>query len=168
MPIVTRAESSSAKPHPVRLRPLLRGELLPISVLVVSSIIAGLSEAGILATTAQVAAALVDGTRTIHADLGPLHVTETIAGLLVVALVLAATRLVLQVPLAIVPARLSADVQARMQRQLFNAFTRASWTEQADDREGHLQELVMNQTLQATLSAMAATTLVTSALTFLY
>jgi ABC-type multidrug transport system fused ATPase/permease subunit len=85
--------------------------------------------------------------------------------LLAVAFALAAGRLALQLPLSVIPATISADAQARMQRQLFSAFTRASWAEQSRDREGHLQELVMNQVLQATIAAMGATGLLTSALT---
>jgi ABC-type multidrug transport system fused ATPase/permease subunit len=130
-------------------------------------VLAGLTEAAILATVAQAAAALVDGARNVHANLGPLHFTEAVGVLLAVAFVLAAARLVLQAPLSIVPAKICADVLARMQRQLFSAFTRASWSEQSRGREGHLQELVMNQVLQAAWSAQAATALVTSALTLL-
>ena len=157
----------SAHSNTGQLRSLLGGRRTPIAVLVVTSVLAGLSEAAILATVAQAAAALVAGARTVHANLGPLHLTETVGVLLVVAFVLAAARLALQAPLSIVPAKISADVQASMQRQLFNAFTRASWAEQSRGREGHLQELVMNQVLQAAWSAMAATALVTSALTLL-
>ncbi len=129
--------------------------------------LAGLSEAAILATVAQAAAALVDGARTVHVDLGPLHVTEEVGVLLGVAFALAAARLLLQVPLSIVPAKIFADALAGMQRRLFNAFTRASWSEQSRGREGHLQELVMNQVLQAAWSVMAMTALVGSALTLL-
>src|SRR5580704_3400606 len=155
------------RPYTQQLRDLVGGQRGPIVVLVVTSVLAGLSEAAILATVAQVAAALVDGTRTVHANLGPLHLTETVGSLLVVALVLAAARLALQLPLSIAPATISADVQARMQQQLFSAFTRASWSEQSRGREGYLQELVMSQTQQAAWSALAATAIVTSGLTLL-
>ena len=155
------------QPYTRQLRPLLGGRRAPIVVLVVTSVLAGLSEAAIVATIAQAAAALVSGARNVHANLGPLHLTETVGVLLAVAFVLAVVRLGLQVPLSVVPAAIAADVQARMQRRLFHAFTRASWSEQSRDREGHLQELVMNQALQAAWSALATTALVTSALTLL-
>jgi ATP-binding cassette subfamily B protein len=162
-----RAMRPSSHTYIRQLRLLLGGRRGPVVVLVATSVLAGLSEAAILATVAQVAAALVNGARTVRADLGPLHVTETVRALLIVSFVLAATRLALQAPLAIVPAKICADVQALMQRRLFNAFTRASWAEQSRGREGHLQELVMNQALQASWSATAAAGLVTSALTLL-
>jgi ATP-binding cassette subfamily B protein len=150
-----------------QVRPLLGRRRTPVVVLVVTSVLAGLSEAAILAIVASAAAALVDGARTVHAGLGPLHLTATVGALLAAASALAVARLALQAPLSIVPAKICADVQARMQRQLFSAFTRASWSEQSRSREGHLQELVMNQVLQAAWSALAATAFVTSALTLL-
>lgn len=150
-----------------RLTSLFGARRTLVVALVISSMLAGLGEAAILATVAQAAAALVDGVRSVHIDVGPAHLTETVGVLLAIAFGLAVVRLALQVPLSIIPSRISADVQARMQRQLFGAFTRASWTEQSRDREGHLQELVMNQVLQAAWAAMAATAILTSGLTLL-
>jgi len=163
-----------ARPNPLdsgsyfhQLRSLLGHRRTPVAVLVIASVVAGLSEAAILAAVAQAAAALVDGTRHVDVTLGHAHLRATVGTLLALALGLAAGRLCLQVPLSIVPSRICADVQADMQTALFDAFTRASWAEQSRNREGHLQELVMNQVLQAAWSALAATGLVTSALTLL-
>jgi len=150
-----------------RLSPLLGGRRRLVVALILTSVVAGLSEAAILATVAQAAASLVNGARSVRATAGPLHVNESVGGLLAIAFALAAGRLALQWPLSVIPARISAGVQASMQRSLFGAFTRASWTEQSNDREGHLQELVMNQVLQASWAALAVTGLVTSVLTLL-
>jgi ABC-type multidrug transport system fused ATPase/permease subunit len=128
-------------------------------------VLGGLCEAAILATVAQAAAALVDGSHRVHADIGPLHLSETLGALLTVGFVLALVRLALQAPLSILPARIAADVQARLQRGLFAAYTRASWTEKSRDREGDLQELMTNQVLQATFAALSATALLTAVLT---
>jgi ABC-type multidrug transport system fused ATPase/permease subunit len=157
----------STRPPTRRSDLLLGGRRASVVALVLSSVVAGLSEAAILATVAQAAAALVDGARSVHIDIGPLRLTETVGVLLAVAFALAVTRLALQAPLSILPSRISAEVQAQMQRALFDAFTRASWKEQSQDREGHLQELIMNQVLQAAWAAMAATSLLTSGLTLL-
>lgn len=148
-----------------RMLPLVRGMHTAIAGLTIASVLAGLSEAVILAIVAQAAGALVNGARSVHITLGPSHLNESLGILLGAAATLALVRLALQVPLAVIPARLSADVQARMQRSLFNAFTRASWSEQSRAREGYLQELVTNQVLQAAWSMLGATALVTSALT---
>ena len=48
---------------------------------------------------------------------------------------------------------------------MVDAFTRAAWTTQARDLEGHLQELMGNQAWQASSGSLAATTLVASVLT---
>ena len=58
-------------------------------------------------------------------------------------------RLLLQIPLSILPARIAADVQASLRTRLFDAFTRASWTVQSTDREGQLQETMTGQVMQA-------------------
>jgi ABC-type multidrug transport system fused ATPase/permease subunit len=99
--------------------------------------------------------------------LGGVHVSATVGTLLTVAFALAAVRLAIQVPVSILPARIAADVQARLRENLFGAFTRASWATQSRDREGHLQELMSNQVGLASQGALLATNLVTSAITLL-
>ena len=54
-------------------------------------------------------------------------------------------RLLLQIPLAMLPARITADVQARLRTELFHAFNRSSWTVQSRDSEGQLQEIITGQ-----------------------
>lgn len=162
-----RRKKATSGSYATPLRALLGPQRFPIAGLAATSMIAGFSEAAILATVAQAAATLVDERRTVHTTIGALHVNATLGVLLAVAFGLAIARLALQVPLAILPAKIVSEVQAGMQRQLFAAFTSASWTEQSRAREGHLQELMVNQVLQATLAAIAVTGLLTSALTLL-
>jgi len=64
------------------------------------------------------------------------------------------------------PARISADVMSRLRDGLFTTFTRASWGEQARDKDGYLQELMINQAQTAATGALSATDLVTSFLMF--
>ena len=87
--------------------------------------------------------------------------------LLGLAIVLALSRLALQVPISVLPARIAADMQAELRNRLFSAFTRASWDVQSRDREGHLQELATNQMTYAIQGALQATTLVVAVATFL-
>ncbi len=54
--------------------------------------------------------------------------------------------------------------QARLRKDLFGAFTRASWTVQSLDREGHLQELITDQVTVATEGMLLATALLTGIL----
>jgi len=144
---------------------LLGASRTGVIVLVVSSVLCGLCEAAILGTVAQAAGALVNGTRSVHADIGSIHVHETIGALLAIGFGLALARLALQAPLSILPARMAAGVGARLQAGLFSAYTRASWTEQSRDREGTLQELITNQTLQAAYGALSLTALLTAGIT---
>jgi ABC-type multidrug transport system fused ATPase/permease subunit len=131
----------------------------------VASVVAGLIEAAILAAVAQAAAALVDGDRRVDTAIGPLHVNESITAMLAVTFGLAVVRLALQAPLSILPARIVTNAAAKLQRDSFAAYTRASWPEKARALEGHLQELLSNQVWQASQGPAAATALVSSVLT---
>jgi ABC-type multidrug transport system fused ATPase/permease subunit len=132
-----------------------------------ASVVAGLTEAAILAAVAQAAAALVDGARRVDTAVGPLHVNESVATLFAATFALAVVRLVLQAPISILPARIVANAAATLQRNAFEAFSGASWAEKARDVEGHLQELLNNQVWQASQGSVAVTTLVSSVLTLL-
>ncbi len=138
-----------------------------VVALVLVSIVSGFTEAAILATVAQVGVALVDKTNGVHSALGPLHIDLPITTLFAVAGVLACLRLALQWPMAILPARISADVQARMRTTLFHSFTRASWGVQSRDREGHLQEIMTSQVLQATNASLQTANLLIASFTFI-
>ena len=130
------------------------------------SVLSGLTEAGILAIVAQVATTLVNKVTRVHIEIGPLHVDATVGALLATALVLAVLRVALQVWISFLPARIAADVQGHLRRSMFEAFTHASWEMQSRDREGHLQEIMTSQIIQASQGALQATTLVTALFTF--
>jgi ATP-binding cassette subfamily B protein len=136
-----------------------------IATLAFTSIIAAFTEAGILAVVAQVAAALVNG-KGVHSQTGVFSFHAAIGTLLWIGGGLALARLALQWPLSVLPARIAADVQAQLRRRIFRSFTSASWDVQSRDREGQLQEIMTNQTSQATGGALQATALITSLLNF--
>jgi ATP-binding cassette, subfamily B, bacterial len=135
--------------------------------LMASAFAAGLAESAILALVAHVASALVDGAETVTAEIGPLQVDAGVSPVLTAAAVLAVIRLVLQVAIAYLPALMAADTQARQRARLFDAYSRADWNTQAEERDGHLQELVTSQVVQATQAMLHATTLVSSGFMFL-
>ena len=122
-----------------RFRILLGDSYWRVSALMAASVVAGLIEAAILAAVAQAAAALVDGTRRVDTAIGPLHVNESITTVLAATFGLAVIRLALQAPLSILPARIVSNAAAKLQRDAFAAYTRASWAEKARALEGHLQ-----------------------------
>jgi ATP-binding cassette, subfamily B, bacterial len=135
--------------------------------LMASSIGAGVAESVILALVAHVASALVDDAGSVTVEMGPVRVDTGITTALGVAAVLAVVRLVLQVALAYLPARMTADSQAAQRARIFDAYSRADWDTQAQERDGHLQELVTSQVVQATNAMLHATTLVSSGFVFL-
>ena len=149
-----------------RLSLLLGDRRGAVAALAGSSVLSGFAEAGMLVLLTQIAAAIATGARRVHTHMGPLRLDTTVGELLLAALALTTFRLVLQVPLSILPARIGAEVQARLRRDLLHAFTRASWSVQSSDREGHLQETMTSQVIQATGGAVQATTLLTSLITF--
>ncbi len=130
------------------------------------SILTGFTEAGTLAIVGQVAAALVSGAHKVHAKIGPLYVHASILTLIEIGFALTIVRLVMQWPLSILPARVASQVQASLRERIFGAFTRASWGVQSRDREGQLQEIMTNQTSQATAGAAQTTSLIIASFTF--
>jgi ATP-binding cassette, subfamily B, bacterial len=150
-----------------RLQALLGERRRSVVALSASSVLSGFMEAAILTAIAQIATSIVNGTTRVHIDAGPLHRQVTVGALFAVALGCVLVRLALQAPISILPARIAADVQAQLRRSLFDAFTRASWSVQSSDREGHLQETMTSQVIQATQGALQATMLITALLSFL-
>lgn len=118
------------------------------------SIAAGAAEAGVLALVAQIAAAMVADSDHVAVGLGPFAVDLRVGAALWSALGLAFARLVLQMLIAVLPARLAADTQAQWRRRLIDSFGEASWTAQAAARDGQLQELMGGQTIQATYAVL--------------
>jgi ATP-binding cassette subfamily B protein len=138
-----------------------------VAGLVGLAFVTGVCEAVTLALLAQIAAALVRRGHVVNVHLGPIHLHTHIVTLVWVATGLSLLRLILQLPISVLPAQIMADVQASLRTKLFNAFTRASWGEQSRDREGQLQDTMTTQTMQATGGALQATLLITSLITFL-
>jgi ATP-binding cassette, subfamily B, bacterial len=149
-----------------RLRPLIGERPRLIVALGGTSILSGFTEACILAVVAQVAVSFVKGHEHVTVKIGPAAVHATVGGMLTIALSLAVVRLALQLPISVLPARIAADVQAGMRKRLFGAFTDASWAMQSRDREGHLQEMMTSQVMQATQGALQMAILVTALFAF--
>ena len=110
---------------------------------------AGLAEAGVLALLAFIATTMSKATEPAALRLGPINFQGRTSLLLVVAGVLIAVRLLLQVVVVRLPSHLSGEVQTRLRTQLFSSFLAATWAEKAEEKEGHLQELIGGQSLQA-------------------
>ncbi len=125
-----------------------------------------LAESAILVLIAEIATSAAKGSTSTNSKLGFLHLHAKPDTLFLVAFALTLVRVGLQVPLATLPARIAADVQSRLRRELFGTFTRASWAVQSSDREGHFQETMTGQVAQGTGAAMQSMQLVISSFTF--
>jgi ATP-binding cassette, subfamily B, bacterial len=146
---------------------MLREQRWRAIALIASSCLAGLAESTILALIAHVASALVEDEGSVTSQLGPLSLDARVPTLLVVAAALGLARLGLQVVIAYLPARMTADTQAQLRDQLFDAYSRADWDTQAEERDGHLQELVTSQVVQATQAMLNAANMVSFGFMFL-
>ncbi|MDQ1603830.1 MAG: ATP-binding cassette, subfamily multidrug efflux pump [Actinomycetota bacterium] len=105
-----------------------------------------------------------------HSHLGPLGISGSIVFLLVIGVGLAVVRGVLQVVMAYLPARMSADAMANLRRRLFDVFTDASWSVQASERDGYFQSMSnthVSSTCQAILAVGAGISAVLMFLTLL-
>jgi ATP-binding cassette subfamily B protein len=149
-----------------QLAPLLGDRYRSIAALALASALSGATEAGVLAIVAQVAASLVGGDSHVHVAVGPLHVKLAIGSVLAIAFGLATIRIALQILVSYFPAQIAAEVQGRLRRSMFAAFTHASWDMQSRDREGHLQEIMTSQIMQASQGALQASTMVSWLFTF--
>jgi ATP-binding cassette, subfamily B, bacterial len=150
-----------------RMNLLIGDRRRSIVALAVCSILSGFTEAGILVIIARVASSLIKGAKQVNAHVGLVQLHASSGTLIELAFALTLIRIVLQIPLSILPARIVSSVQSGMRRSLFEAFSRASWGMQSQDREGQLQETMTNQVTQATAGAVQTTLLITSSFTFL-
>jgi ABC-type multidrug transport system fused ATPase/permease subunit len=161
----------SASANRTRIPPRLAfskmtGTLLPsrrlVTALVVSSVIGGFGEAAALVLLAQVAVAL-------SARHGALVVSLSIAGrvsvtwALIGCLVAIVIKLVMDVIGAVAVARLGAMTLEQLRERTLASFLTASWSAQAADSEGFLQEVCTTHVFYASnASALIATGLALS------
>ncbi len=150
-----------------RITMLIGDKRRSVVALAICSIFSGFTESATLALVAQIAQQLASGSKHVDTRIGPIHVHAALGTLILVAIGLTLLRAALQVPISVLPARIAADVQASMRRNLFEAFTRASWSVQSRDREGQLQDVMTTQTMQATNGAVQTTVLITASFNFL-
>ncbi len=166
-PVADPAEDANRSSTRERLEALLGDRRRTVVALAACSSLSGLAESALLVLLIQIAATAVKGSTHVGGKYQLFSFHARPETLFAIACALTILRTALQVPLAVLPARISADVQARLRNQLFGAFTRASWTVQSSVREGHLQETLTSQVMQATGGALMATTLVVSAFSFI-
>lgn len=148
------------------LRRLLRGHERNVGGIALTATVSGFAEAAVLAAVAQIAAALISGAKHVQADIGPFSMNVAVGTLIWVAGIAVVARLGLLIVNVVMQARLGSDVQRELRDRLFAAFTRASWGVQSRDAEGHLQEMLTSQAVQATWGTLQIATLISALFTF--
>ena len=138
-----------------RVSPFFAGSRWPVVVLSVLSLVSGFAEAALLALVAAIAGALSQGSDSVGVDLGPVSVDAGLNVLFAVGFALAVVRGVLQLVLAYLPAKMSANAMAGLRRRLFDVYTAASWPVKAVERDGHFQSL-MNAHITSACQAIVA------------
>lgn len=149
------------------MRSLVAGHGRAVIGLSLTAFLSGLAEAGILAVVAEVGTALVYGSDHVKLGLGSFVLRPSVTAMLVCAGVLSVGRVALLAVNAHLQAKLAADVQTTLRDRLFGAFSRASWSLQSSELEGHLQEMLTSQILQSTAGALQFAALLSALITFL-
>jgi ABC-type multidrug transport system fused ATPase/permease subunit len=137
-------------------KPFLEASKARVALLSGASVVAGFAEAGALLLLVQLALAISSGDETVSVSTGPLGGTidATVTQLLIASLVLAFVRLALNVVVAYLPARMSADSQEKLRSEALASFLGATWDLQSKERDGHLQELLMGQINRASTAVI--------------
>jgi ATP-binding cassette subfamily B protein len=149
-----------------RLNALIGDNRRTVAALGLCSIFSGLCEVVVLTLVVEIAGTLVAKSSRVHERIGILRIHEGVGRLFLIAIAAVLVRLLLQIPLAVLPARIISRVQGQLRTSLFDAFTRASWEIQSRDREGTLQETLTGQVLQAMSGATQTTQLIVASFTF--
>ncbi|WP_307807721.1 ABC transporter ATP-binding protein [Nocardioides xinjiangensis] len=136
-----------------RLSPFFRGSRAWLALLVVLAVSAGLLEASVLALIAAMAVSLSEGSARTSLSIGPVGVGMSQTVTFVVAISLTVARTLLQLALAYLPARMSAQVMADLRIDLFDAFAGTAWSTKARERDGAFQTL-MTQNVTNVASAV--------------
>lgn len=148
------------------LRFLAGGRNWTVLAIAFTAACAGFAEAAVLASIAQVGAALISGTDHVRVDFGPIHTSISITAMIWSSGGLVLVRIGLLGLNVIAQSRLGSEVQAELRGRLFAAFANASWSVQSRDTEGHLQEMLTSQALQASWGTVQIAALISAVFTF--
>lgn len=128
-----------------------RGRLVWLALI---SVVAGFTEASLLALVASIALVMASNGVNTEVQLGPFTIDVDLNLAFGVAVGLVVLRTGLQLLMAYIPAALSAGAIADLRRALFDAYVDAEWARKSKEREGVLQALMsthVNGTSQALL-----------------
>lgn len=137
-----------------RLSPFFRASRKRLAALSLVSILAGFTEAALLALIASIAFVMAGDDGAAAVPLGPVTLDITLGVAFAVAIGLVAVRTALQLLMAYIPAVTSAGAIADLRASVFDSYIASDWQQKAKEREGALQALMsthVNGTSQALL-----------------
>ena len=156
-----RQERRSIRASWQRLRPFLGSSSRGVFLLGATAILGGFVEAALMVVIVRLAVGLAAGDQAISTSLGPLgKASLSMSQLFAMAAGLVLGRLAFNAANSWLTARLATEALTRTRRSTFAAFVRTSWTVQAAERDGHLQELMsthVSRVAQAALTLAACT-----------
>jgi len=148
------------------LWPLVRFQRRRFVLIGALSLAVGVFESALIMVLAQVGLALARGDRSLSLDTGPLDGVEVgLGAVLVATTALALGRFVVQALMSVQVARASSRFAARLRRRVLDGFLGASWPVKAEERTGHLNEVLSRMVWQVVGMLIAAIRLVSSFLT---
>ena len=133
-----------------QLRPYLGKSSRNLYLLGLTAIVGGFAEAGMMVAIVRIAVALADNKNSVTYK----GITVSTTQLFWIAAALLFVRFALNMVNSWLTARLATDSLTIARRVTFRGFTRASWSVQSTEREGHLQELMSNHVMRVALATL--------------
>ncbi len=157
---MSKHEVSKREPLRAMISPFLVGQRRRLALLALSAVVGGFAEAGVLVLIARIAFALAaKGAHRdrIPIDAGPFHATVALTALIALAAALVLVRFALNAAQARLAATTTTSVMSSTRKRLAGLYLRASWSLQAEEREGRLQELLTTYTLTCSGAVLSLT-----------
>lgn len=150
-----------------RIATFFTGSTRQMVLIALVSVATGLAEALLLTLIASIAMAIADGASDVQVALFGASVTGSRMEMIVVSLIVAIVRGALQLLVAYLPARMSAQAMARLRQRLFDGFVGSTWSVKGSEREGGFQSLMINQVNATAQTIIVMSVAISSMLMFL-
>nr|WP_245349487.1 ABC transporter ATP-binding protein [Brachybacterium fresconis] len=111
--------------------------------------------------------AIAEGAGDVQVTLFGMSVEGSRMEMIVASLVIAVIRGALQLLVAYLPARMSAQAMARLRKRLFDGFVGSTWSVKGSEREGGFQSLMINQVNATAQTIIVMSVTISSLLMFL-
>ena len=150
-----------------RISAFFTGSTRQIVLIAVVSVATGLAEALLLTLIAAISMAIAEGAADVQVALFGLTLSGSRMEMIAASLAIAVIRGALQLLVAYLPARMSAQAMARLRQRLFDGFVDSTWSVKGSEREGGFQSLMINQVNATAQTIIVMSMAISSMLMFL-